>query len=115
MRNIQMTKECLEFIEGQNEKFRVKLEYLVQVVETEEVVKSNQVKKLVNTIFYELRMKVENEYRIILFTIDHENFIESRDILFIYGFQKKSTKDYKRAVKKAKTILDNYFIKDEEE
>ena len=43
--------------------------------------------------FDELRISVGNEYRVILFTIDHENFIEAERLLLLNGFMKKSTKD----------------------
>ena len=48
-----------------------------------------------------------NEYRVILFTIDHENFIEAEQVLLLNGFLKKSTKDYKKEIQKAQHILSN--------
>lgn len=69
------------------------------------VVNTKLVKKLIDTDFYELRISVGNEYRVILFTIDHENFIEAKEILLLNGFIKKSTKDYKKEIEKAKQIL----------
>mgnify|MGYP002432685224 FL=1 len=69
------------------------------------VVTTKLVKKLVDTDFYELRISVGNEYRIILFTIDHENFIEAERIVLLNGFMKKSTKDYKTEIEKAERIL----------
>ena len=71
------------------------------------VVNTKLVKKLVDTDFYELRVSVGNEYRVILFTIDHENFIEAEQIILLNGFMKKSTKDYKRELEKAQQILNN--------
>ena len=71
------------------------------------VVNTKLVKKLVDTDFYELRISVDNEYRVILFTIDHENLIETEQILLLNGFIKKSTKDYKKEVEKARYILNN--------
>ena len=71
------------------------------------VVNTKLVKKLVDTDFYELRISVGNEYRVILFTIDHENFIEAEQIILLNGFMKKSTKDYKRELEKAQQILNN--------
>lgn len=60
-----------------------------------------------DTDFYELRISVGNEYRVILFTIDHENLIEATQILLLNGFIKKSTKDYKKEIDKALQILNN--------
>ena len=71
------------------------------------VVNTKLVKKLVDTDFYELRISVGNEYRVILFTIDHENLIEAEQILLLNGFVKKSTKDYKKELEKAQRILNN--------
>ena len=57
--------------------------------------------------FDELRISVGNEYRVILFTIDHENFIEAERLLLLNGFMKKSTKDYKKEIQKAEHILNS--------
>lgn len=64
-------------------------------------------KKLVETDFYELRISVGNEYRVILFTIDQESFVEAEQILLLNGFMKKSTKDYKKELQKAQRILNS--------
>lgn len=77
------------------------------------VVNTKLIKKLVDTDFYELRISVGNEYRVILFTIDNENFIEAQHILLLNGFLKKSTKDYKKEIEKAKQILNT--LSDESE
>ena len=55
--------------------------------------------------FDALRISVGNEYRVILFTIDHENFIEAEQILLLNSFAKKSTKDYKQEIQKAEHLL----------
>ena len=72
------------------------------------VVNSKLIKKLVDTDFYEMRISVGNEYRVILFTIDRENLVETEHILLLNGFLKKSTKDYKKEIEKAHQILNNY-------
>ncbi len=77
----------------------------MNVIAEIKVVNTKLVKKLVDTDFYELRISVGNEYRVILFTIDHENFIEAEQIILLNGFMKKSTKDYKRELEKAQQIL----------
>ncbi len=76
------------------------------------VVSTKLVKKLVGTEFYELRISVDNEYRIILFSIDNENVIEANDILLINGFLKKSKKDYDREIRMASNILKRYENED---
>ena len=82
-----------------------KVKYAMNIIAELRVINTKLVKKLVDTDFYELRISVGNEYRVILFTIDHENFIESEQILLLNGFIKKSTKDYKKEIKKAEQIL----------
>lgn len=84
-----------------------KLKYAMNIIAEVKVVSSKLVKKLVNTDFYELRISINNEYRIILFTIDHESFIESTQIILLNGFVKKSSKDYKKEIERAKQILNN--------
>lgn len=63
------------------------------------------VKKLVNTPFYELRVSVDNEIRVVLFAIDHENINLASRVILLNGFIKKSTKDYDREIIKAQDIL----------
>ncbi|MBR5297920.1 MAG: type II toxin-antitoxin system RelE/ParE family toxin [Parabacteroides sp.] len=64
-------------------------------------------KYLLICFFYELRISVGYECRVILFSIDHENFIEAEHILLLNGFMKKSTKDYKKEIQKAEQILNS--------
>ncbi len=84
-----------------------KVKYAMNVIAEIKVINTKLVKKLVDTDFYELRISVGNEYRIILFTIDHDNFIEAEQVLLLNGFIKKSTKDYKKEIGKARQILYN--------
>jgi hypothetical protein len=42
-----------------------------------------------------------NEYRTILFSINHPNIIEATEIIVLNGFLKKSNNDYKKQIKKA--------------
>jgi hypothetical protein len=66
------------------------------------------VKKLVGTDLYEMRVSVGfNEYRSILFAIDHKNIIQAKKIVLLNGFLKKSSKDYDKQIKKAINILKN--------
>ena len=57
MREILITTECLEFIDNQNERVSIKFYQLIEVIEEVKVVHSSFVKKLINTDFYELRIK----------------------------------------------------------
>ena len=90
-------------------KVQNKVKYALNIIAELKVVNTKMVKKLVETDFYELRISVGNEYRVILFTIDQENFIEAEQILLLLlnGFMKKSTKDYKKELLKAQQILNS--------
>ena len=109
MREILITPECLEFIDNQNNRISTKFFQLIEVIGEVKIVHTNFVKKLKNTNFYELRIKTGNEIRIIMFAIDHSNFAECTKAVCLIGFQKKSTKDYRRAIKAAEKILNNYL------
>jgi len=109
MREIDITEECLEFIDKQNDRISLKFFQLVEVIGEIKVVNSNFLKKLQSTQFYELRIKAGNEYRIVIFAIDHLNFAECTKAVCLYGFQKKGTKDYKKAIKQAEKILEDYL------
>ena len=108
MRNLQFTDEFLEFINKSEHNVKNKIGYLFEVIKTQTVINNKIAKKLVNTIFYEIRIQVNNEYRIIVFTIDHDNITQSKEILFLNGFMKKSTKDYDKQIKKAIKILEQW-------
>ena len=86
--------------------------YALNILASLKVVSTKLVKRLVGTEFYELRISVDNEYRIILFCIDKENFMEASQILLLNGFLKKSTKDYNAEIKKAEKILRGYENED---
>ena len=73
------------------------------------IIHANFVKNLLNTRFYELRIKSGNEIRVIMFTVDHLNFAECTKVVCLYGFHKKSNKDYKKAIKQSVKILSNYL------
>ncbi|MBO7276787.1 MAG: type II toxin-antitoxin system RelE/ParE family toxin [Bacteroidales bacterium] len=113
MRNLIRSVEFDEFYNSLPANIQNKVKYAMNVIAEIRVVNTKLIKKLVDTDFYELRISVGNEYRVILFTIDHENFIEAQQILLLNGFLKKSTKDYKKEIEKAKHILNT--LSDESE
>ncbi|RVT78555.1 hypothetical protein EOD40_04795 [Flavobacterium sufflavum] len=108
MRNLQFTDEFLDFINSSETIVKTKIAYLFEVIKTQSVINSKIAKKLINTQFYEIRIQVNNEYRVIIFTIDHNNINQSKEILFLNGFMKKSTKDYDKQIKKAIKILEQW-------
>ena len=109
MRDIEITQECLDFIDNQDSRVTDKFFQLIEVIGEIKVVHQNFIKKLQNTQFYELRIKAGNEYRVVIFAIDHLNFSECNKAVCLNGFVKKSTKDYKKAIKEAEKILGEYL------
>ncbi len=108
MRAILITPECLEFIDSQDKRISMKFFQLIEIIEEIKIIHSNFIKKLTNTKFYELRIKSGNEIRVIIFTVDHPNFNECNKAICLIGFHKKSTKDYKKAIKQAEKLLEKY-------
>ena len=80
----------------------------MNVVATVYNVTTKFIKHLENTDLYEMRVSVgNNEFRTLLFAIDHDNFIEAKNIILLNGFLKKDSKGYKRQIEIAQTILKN--------
>ena len=109
MREIDITEKCLEFIDAQGPRVSEKFFQLIEIIGEVKIVHTNFVKKLINSRFYELRIKAGNEYRILIFAIDHLNFSECATAVCLNGFIKKSNKDYVKAIKEAEKILEEYL------
>ena len=105
MRNLRKTTEFDDFYYSVGPKVQEKIDYALTLISQIKVVSTKFVKKLEGTDFYEMRVSVDNEYRVILFTIDNDSFIESNEVLLLNGFIKKSTKDYKAQIQIAEKIL----------
>lgn len=105
MRTLRRTNEFDEFYNSVGQKVQEKIDYALSLMSQIKVVSTKFVKKLEGTDFYEMRISVGNEYRVILFTIDSESFIEADEVLLLNGFMKKSTKDYKAQIQIAENIL----------
>lgn len=78
------------------------------VIGEQEVVSKNFVDKIVNTEYYELRIKAENQIRIVIFTIDHQNFNQCSKAILLNVFLKRSNKDYKKATREANKLIEKY-------
>ena len=109
MREIDITEKCLDFVDKQGKRVSDKFFQLIEIIGEVKIVHTHFVKKLKNTKFYEVRIKAGNEYRVIIFAIDHLNFSECTQAVCLNGFIKKSNKDYVKAVKESKKILVNYL------
>ena len=105
MRRVIRSREFDAFFERLPSEVQEKMLYALTVISDIKVVSTKLVKKLVGTEFYELRISMKNEYRVILLAVDSDSFIESGQILLLNGFVKKSTKDYRKEVDKARRIL----------
>lgn len=62
-----------------------------------------------------MRISLDNEYRVILFSINHPNIIQATQILMLNGFIKKTTKDYKAQIDIANKILQRLSNEPEED
>lgn len=108
IRIIYKSEEFEDFYAELSENVKKKFEYVFNIIQTVYNLPNKFVKKLENTDLYEMRISVgTNEYRSILFAIDHENVIESTKIIMLTGFLKKSKKDYRKEIEKAENILNN--------
>ncbi|MBD5366115.1 MAG: type II toxin-antitoxin system RelE/ParE family toxin [Muribaculaceae bacterium] len=107
LRTIYRSEEFNVFFESLPEKVKEKFEYVFLVVQRVHNVPTKFIKHLENTELYEMRISVgTNEYRSVLFAIDHTNVIEAKKIILLNGFLKKSSKDYKKQIEVAHKILE---------
>ena len=112
MRNIVLTDEFLDYYNSLPEKGKNKYDYVMQIIRSQYVVSEKFVKHLENTEFYEARITVgSNEYRTIIFAVDSQSFMESKVVLFLNSFLKKSSNQYESEIRKAESLL-KQFIKD---
>lgn len=105
-RELIYSTEYMEFADSLSENEQEKMLYAVTVLGTLKSLSTKFVKKLINTVFYELRVSVLNkELRVVLFPVDSENINMASQIVMLNGFVKKSTKDYEKEIRKAVKIL----------
>ncbi len=108
-RTIYKTPVFDSFYNSLNIRAKKKVDYVFEHIRTEKNVSAKFVKSLVNTDFYEMRISVDNEYRIILFTIDNDNFINATKIVLLNGFIKKSTGDYEKQIVIAQKLMEDFL------
>jgi phage-related protein len=111
VRTILRTPEFDAFFQSLTPKVQHKFDYVMDVISTVYNVSTKFIKRLDKTDLYEMRVSVgTNEYRTVLFAIDHENFIEAKNILLLNGFLKKDSKDYRKQIDIAISILNKLNI-----
>lgn len=109
LRKFYRTPAFDKFYESLHARAQKKVDYVLDQIRTERIISTKFVKHLVNTDFYEMRISVDNEYRVILFAIDHDNIINATEIFLLNGFIKKSTADYERQIFLAQKIMEDYL------
>src|SRR5665647_2309792 len=97
------------FYNSLNNRAKKKVDYVFEHIRTEKNVSTKFVKNLTNTDFYEMRISVDNEYRVILFAIDDDNFINANEIVLLNGFVKKSTADYEKQITIALKLMEEFL------
>ena len=95
-----------KFYDSLNARAQKKVDYVLDQIRNESNISTKFVKLLVNTDFYELRISVDNEYRVIIFAIDNNNIINANEIFLLNGFIKKSTADYDKQIAIAQKIME---------
>lgn len=109
IREIYFSDEFEEFYKNSSERIKEKYDYVFDIIRSQYVVSKKFVKNIENTDFYELRISLgHDEYRSIIFAIDHSNFIQSHRILVLNTFLKKDSKQYKAQIAVAEKILLKY-------
>ena len=108
VRIVYKTPEFETFYAALHPKIQAKFDYVMNVISTIYNISTKFIKHLENTDLYEMRVSVgSNEYRTVLFAIDHDNVIEAKSILLLNAFLKKGNKDYRKQVEIAQSILNN--------
>lgn len=108
IRVVHKTPQFEAFYNSLPARVQTKFDYVIDIVTTIYEVSTKFVKHLQDTDLYEMRVSVgSNEYRTILFAVDKPNIIESTSIVLLNGFLKKSTKDYRKQIEIAQSILND--------
>lgn len=104
-RIIRYSEEFRQFKATLNRRSLEKLDYCISILQTEMPLSQKFVKKVISSDFYELRVSVDNEIRVILFSVDNANISLATEIIVLNGFVKKSNKDYDKQIRIAYNIL----------
>lgn len=108
-REILIEAECLQFLRKQEQRVTLKFWYLIDILQEFRMVHSHFLKKVKGSTFYELRIKVSNQYRFLIKPIDNADFTKCTKAICLFGFIKKSNKDYPKAIKGASSKWEIYI------
>lgn len=110
IREIIYSNEFYDYYNTLEENIREKYDYALTIVRSQYIVNKKFIKNIENSDFYELRISIgNNEYRTVIFAIDHNNFIQANRIILLNSFLKKDKKQYKKEINKAVNILKKYM------
>ncbi len=95
----------IEFYQAQNEKVKLKIQYVLELIKQIDRVPEKFLKHLTGTEgLYEIRIEVKSDiYRIFCC------FDEGKLVILFNGFQKKSQKTPKEELNRAKRLMFEYF------
>lgn len=95
----------IEFYQAQNEKVKLKIQYVLELIKQVDRVPEKFLKHLSGTEgLYEIRIEVKSDiYRIFCC------FDEGKLVVLFNGFQKKSQKTPKEELDRAKRLMKKYF------
>ncbi len=106
IRTIIQTPEFTEYYNALPLKVQEKYDYVLNVVASVYNISTKFIKHLEKTDLYEMRISIgSNEYRTVLFAVDHSNIIEAKTIILLNSFLKKSSKEYRKQIEIANSIL----------
>ena len=106
IREVLKSDEFHLYFNTLDRRIQAKYDYTIQIMETQKVVSTKFVKKIQEAEFYEVLVSIgTNEYRTLLVATDNPNFMEATQVVLLNSFLKKDSKQYRREIEKARTIL----------
>ena len=106
VREVLKSNEFHLYFNSLDRRIQTKYDYTIQLMETQKIVSTKFVKKIQEAEFYEVLVSIgTNEYRTLLVAADSPNFMEATRVVLLNSFLKKDSKQYRREIEKARTIL----------
>jgi hypothetical protein len=106
VREVLKSDEFHLYFNTLDRRIQAKYDYTIYIMETQKVVSTKFVKKIQEAEFYEVLVSIgTNEYRTLLVATDNPNFMEATQVVLLNSFLKKDSKQYRREIEKARTIL----------